>query len=130
MTGHLDAFSTEERDALDVVAKLHDLLRKQQTPRATCLDEAAAYAQLVVRCTEMIEDDPRLLIELGRRQTTSINLADGVTTQGEILCFYHNEQDLRGAGLLTLKEVRVNVNAWQRTCGEMLAARRNPPTTH
>ena len=126
MTGHLDAFSSEERDALDAVAKLHNLLRQRQTPRATCLDEGIAYVDFVLRCAAMIEGDPRLLIELGRRQTVSLDFADGVTPQGVILDFYHDPANLRGAGLHTLKEVLVNVHQWKRTCADMSAARRGP----
>ena len=131
MTGHLDGFSDAERDALDAVANLHDAMREGAGTgrrfRAHGIGDLMDCARVFVEAMDVVRHDARLLAELGRRQTVSLNVTGPSCVpcsvpEEALFAFYHDRGNLLAAGKLVLDECRVNLAGWLRACREMLDA--------
>ncbi|TCG06278.1 hypothetical protein BZM27_27580 [Paraburkholderia steynii] len=131
MTGHLNAYTSAERFALDCVANLHDQLRAAVGTNTRFCTHGAAdlleVATVIADALDRCRADTRLLRELGRRQLTKLNLGNvpgvpGGMPEDELLAAYRDDALLVAGGKVALEECCSNLLGWLRAANAMLDA--------
>jgi hypothetical protein len=123
---HLDQFTQHQRDALDIVTRLHDAMRNMTGTggrfRAGSAEEMLNYCATVTHAMQTVRGNDALLQEFGRQRTTALSVTGpqcipGGVPEADLRAFYHDPQNLLAAGALALGEITTNVQAWLVRCG-------------